>query len=101
MTDRIAELDGLPPAVRTDPAAVSARAAVLAADLVEPARATALEKLDEGYQAHRVATDWLRSKALARSAPPELAPIRTLKAPHVSQTHTLRRRRMQPSPRCG
>jgi hypothetical protein len=62
MTDRIAALDGLPPAGRTDPAAVSARAAVLVADLVEPARATALEKLDEGHHAHRIATDWLRSR---------------------------------------
>ncbi len=62
MTGRIAELDGLPPAVWTKPEAVSARAVVLAADLVEPARATALEKLDEGHQAHRIATDWLRSR---------------------------------------
>jgi hypothetical protein len=62
MTDRIAELDGLSPAVRTEPEAVSARAVALAADLVEPARVTALEKLDEGHQAHRIATDLLRSR---------------------------------------
>jgi hypothetical protein len=62
MTDRIAELDRLPPGVRTEPEAVSARAVALAADLVGPARATALEKLDEGHHAHRIATDWLRSR---------------------------------------
>jgi hypothetical protein len=62
MAERIAELDGLPPAASTDPDIVARRAAVLAADLTEPARSSALEKLDEGLQAHRIATGWLRSK---------------------------------------
>ena len=60
MADRIAELDGVPPP--KDPDAVSTRAAVLVADLVEPARVTTLEKLDEGRRALTIATGWLRSK---------------------------------------
>jgi hypothetical protein len=35
---------------------------MLVADLVEPARSTALDKLDEGRQALAIATDWLHSK---------------------------------------
>jgi hypothetical protein len=62
MADRIAELDGVPPAAPTDPDVVARRAGVLAADLIEPARSTALEKLDVGRLAHRLATGWLRSK---------------------------------------
>jgi hypothetical protein len=63
MADRLAELDGVPPtSAPADAAAVSRRAAVLVADLVEPARVTALEKLDEGRRALTIATRWLRSK---------------------------------------
>jgi len=40
-----------PPAVPRDPEALSQRTAELVADLVEPAKATALEKLGEGRQA--------------------------------------------------
>ena len=32
------------------------------ADLVEPARSTTLDKLDEGRQALTIATNWLRTK---------------------------------------
>ena len=60
---RLAELDsadiGKPPAR----SAIAARASVLAADLIEPARSTALEKLGEGARAFAIATRWLRSKA--------------------------------------
>lgn len=63
MAERWAELDGLPPAEPPDPDAVSTRVAALLADLVEPARSTALDKLDEGRQALAIATGWLRSKA--------------------------------------
>jgi hypothetical protein len=35
---------------------------MLVADLVEPARSTALDTLDEGRQALAIATGWLRSK---------------------------------------
>jgi hypothetical protein len=62
MADRLAELDGLPPSAPSDPDAVATRAAVLVADLVEPARVTTLEKLDEGRQALTIATGWLRAK---------------------------------------
>ncbi len=51
MAVRLAELDGVPPAVPRDPEALSQRTAELVADLVEPAKATALEKLGEGRQA--------------------------------------------------
>jgi hypothetical protein len=34
------------------------------ADLVEPAKTTALEKLGEGEQAQRIAMGWLRPKSL-------------------------------------
>jgi hypothetical protein len=61
--DAIAELDGLDPAKRTEPEAIKARAAVLVADLVEPARATALDQLDEGRHGLEIATAWLRSRA--------------------------------------
>ena len=62
MAAHLAELDGLPPAAPTDPDAVATRAAVLLADLVEPARVTTLEQLDEGRRALTIATRWLRAK---------------------------------------
>lgn len=68
MADRLAELDGVPPAAPWDPDAVATRAALLVADLVEPARSTALDKLDEGRQTLAIATGWLRSKRIADPA---------------------------------
>jgi hypothetical protein len=59
---RLAVLDAVPPAEPADPDAVSARVTELVADLVEPAKTTALEKLGEGEQAQRTATAWLRPK---------------------------------------
>jgi hypothetical protein len=59
---RLAELDGVPRAEPPDPDAVSARVTQLVADLVEPAKTTALEKLGEGEQAQRIAMSWLRPK---------------------------------------
>jgi hypothetical protein len=63
---RLAEFDGVPPAEPPDPEAdaASARVTELVADLVEPAKATALEKLGEGEQAQRIAIGWLRPKFL-------------------------------------
>jgi hypothetical protein len=58
---RLAELDGVPPAIPAEPDGAT-RAAELVADLVEPAKATALEKLGEGTQAQGIATEWLRPK---------------------------------------
>lgn len=42
--------------------ALSTRTAELVADLVEPAKADALEKLGEGRQALGIASAWVRSK---------------------------------------
>jgi hypothetical protein len=39
------------------------RVVTLLADLIEPARSTALDKLDEGRHALTIATAWLRCKA--------------------------------------
>jgi len=50
--------------------AVSARAAELVADLVEPAKATALEKLDEGEHSLAIAVGWLRPKLAPRATGP-------------------------------
>lgn len=66
---RSAELDGLPPGEPGHPEAVAERAETLVTNLVEPARVTALEKLDEGRQAFTIATNWLQK--LARNAEPE------------------------------
>jgi hypothetical protein len=56
-TETIADL-----AKPSDPEATAARITELVADLVEPAKTTALEKLDEGRQALTIATAWLRAK---------------------------------------
>jgi len=62
MAAALAELDGLDPVAPTGPDALSARAAALVMDFVEPSRASALDKLDEGRQALTIATKWLRLK---------------------------------------
>jgi hypothetical protein len=59
---RLAESDGVPPAVPSDPEVISRRTMELVADLVEPAKAEALEKLGEGRQAFGIANAWLRTK---------------------------------------
>jgi hypothetical protein len=66
---RAAELDGVPAAVQPDPEALLRRTAELLADLVEPAKATALEKLGEGRQALGIAVSWLRPKFMVTPAP--------------------------------
>jgi hypothetical protein len=57
----------------------TARAAVLVADLVEPARVMALEQVDEGRRGLEIATAWLRSRASRADhggpAAPETAPL--------------------------
>jgi hypothetical protein len=62
MADRLAELDGLGPSDLDDEEAVAARMPEVLADLVEPAKATALEKLGEGERAIAIATSWLRAR---------------------------------------
>ena len=68
---RLAEFDGVPPAEPTDPDVHSARVTEIVADLVEPAKTTALEKLGEGEQAQRIAIGWLRPKLKLRATTPE------------------------------
>jgi hypothetical protein len=73
MADRLAELDGAARPELDIQDAVEARVPALLADLVEPAKVTALEKLGEGDRAFRIATSWLRSRRPAGSvsdAPP-------------------------------
>jgi len=67
MAVRLAELDGVPPALASDPDAASARTTELVADLVEPAKADALEKLGEGERAFGIANEWLRTKVAPKS----------------------------------
>jgi hypothetical protein len=62
MAAHLAEIDGGPASVPPDSQAISRRTAELVADLVEPAKATALEKLGEGKQALGIATGWVRAK---------------------------------------
>jgi hypothetical protein len=67
MAVRLAELDGVPPAVPPDSEALSRRATELVADLVEPAKADALEKLGEGERALGIANAWVRTKLALRA----------------------------------
>jgi hypothetical protein len=62
MADRLVELHGLEPNL-DDEAAVAASVPEFVADFVEPAKATALEKLGEGERARRIAKTWLRGRA--------------------------------------
>jgi hypothetical protein len=59
---RLAELDGLPAAAASDSEAILRRTTEFVADLVEPAKAAALDKLDEGQRALGIATGWVRDK---------------------------------------
>jgi len=59
---RLAELDGLPPVAPPDPEAFSGRSAELVADLVEPAKVEALDKLGEGRKAFDIAGGWVRAR---------------------------------------
>jgi hypothetical protein len=43
----------------------------LVADLVEPARSEALQKLGEGERAYGIANEWLRTKVAPKSAAQE------------------------------
>jgi hypothetical protein len=77
MAVRAAELDGVEPVGPDETEAVSVRAAELVADLVEPAKSEALDKLGEGRQAFGIAAAWVRLKLAPRAdvttdvAPPD------------------------------
>jgi hypothetical protein len=64
---RAAELDGVAPTPAEDPDALSRRATDLVADLVEPSKSEALDKLGEGRQALDIAADWVRAKMTPRT----------------------------------
>jgi len=65
MAVRLAEINGVPPAASPDAEALARRTTELVADLVEPAKADALETLGEGRQALDIAAAWVRSKVHA------------------------------------
>jgi hypothetical protein len=68
MAIRLAELDGVPPSAPDRADRAETRVAELVADLVEPARVTALEKLGEGARAAGLATQWLRGRLAPKAA---------------------------------
>jgi hypothetical protein len=68
-TVALAEFAGVPAAMPPDPEALSRRTAELVSDLVEPAKAEALETLGEGERALDIATGWLRPKLVMTPAP--------------------------------
>lgn len=72
ITARLAENDGVPAAASPDPEASTRRTAELVADLVEPAKADALEKLGESRQGLDIAAGWVRAKLAALGAPPDV-----------------------------
>jgi hypothetical protein len=65
---RAAQLDGMEPGPSEDSVAFNARVGELAADLVEPAKAEALDKLGEGRRALDIAAGWVRSRLAPASA---------------------------------
>jgi len=62
MAARLAEIEGVPAAAPPASDAISRRTTELVADLVEPAKAEALEKLGEGGRSFGIAAGWLRAK---------------------------------------
>ena len=62
MAIRAAELDGVEPAEPDGPDALTSRAEQLVADLEEPAKSTALDKLGEGRPAFDITYAWVRAK---------------------------------------
>jgi hypothetical protein len=68
MAVRMAQIDGVPDAAPPDPEALSRRIAGLVADLVQPAKADALDKLGEGKRAFDMANAWVRTKVVAAPA---------------------------------
>jgi hypothetical protein len=62
MALHLAELDGVEPAPDEEPEALALRVGELVADLVEPAKSEALDKLGEGRQSLEVAAGWVRAK---------------------------------------
>jgi hypothetical protein len=66
---RLAVVAGVPAGVSRDPEAFTGRTTELVADLVQPAKSSALEKLGEGERAFGIATGWLRAKVAPAVVP--------------------------------
>jgi hypothetical protein len=64
----LAEKEGAEPPTEPDTAASAAKVAQLSADLVEPARAEALEDVGEGRRAFGVASSWVPGKLIGSAA---------------------------------
>jgi hypothetical protein len=64
---RLASFAGVSAAMAPEPEALSVRTTELVADLVQPAKAEALEKLGEDQRALGIATAWLRAKMASRA----------------------------------
>jgi hypothetical protein len=64
----LASFAGVPAAMAPEPAAHERRTTQLVADLVEPAKAEALEKCGEGQRALDIANAWVRTKLAPRAA---------------------------------
>jgi hypothetical protein len=69
MAVRLAAFDGVPACAPPGPEFRSARTAQLVADLVEPAKVEALDKLGEGHRAFDIAAGWVRSKLIPSQSP--------------------------------
>ena len=77
MGDRLAELDGVEVSRPTsEDEAAAERVAEQLADLVEPTKVLALEKVDEEERAVPIALGWLRSRRDRRASEAEAAPTR-------------------------
>lgn len=75
MTLRLAELDGVDVTLPgDDDEEASAGIEASLADVVEPAKATALEKLGDGERGLQIARGWLRSKMRSSSDDASQAP---------------------------
>ena len=73
---RLAAIAGVPAALPPDPEALSRRTTELVADLVEPAKSDALQKLGEGAPALDIAVRWLRPKLVPAPTPVPATPTR-------------------------
>jgi hypothetical protein len=61
-TVRLAQAEGVPDVGLADAEVISSRTAQFLADLVQPAKSDALQKLGEGESAYGIANAWLRTK---------------------------------------
>jgi hypothetical protein len=77
IASRLAELAGVPPSAPIDADGIAARVAESIADLLEPAKASTLDKLGEGGRAVGIAVDWLRRRIVVDSVSADDASMAT------------------------